>query len=411
MGLIEVKKSNYKKDIMKTIINKWQLVFLLFLNTLSLTPSYGQTVVDSIIRPGLAPGGMAVYEKGNKLCVFDDRTNHLLIYDGDSFALLQELEFSEAISDPFSFLGMIVDENKDELYIQIALSGVSIAIVDLIDDSILTEIPLPGLLPQTTNKFMYDQVLNKIFTGNLIVDLDSNTVSQNNLLGGGILNPVTHEVFGTNSNTGKLRIINLITQQVAEVDAVKNVFSMTLNWLENKVYIISCCPYAIWIYDRDDGSTKTFDYNNDSEYLHFNLGSNLVYTDAQISCQTTIIDGSTDNYFNLPMMGATSTIGFRYSTKHAYFVHSNFIGVYDETTQMFEKIQFNNPHDNQGGGNKLIAMNQTTGRVYVSHVQLYNSPDYNPIWVLQDAEMMTRPNVILHDIAAKKYTFFFRYKI
>jgi hypothetical protein len=94
---------------MNAIISKWQQVFFLLLNMLLLSPVFGQTVVDSIIRPGLAPAGLAVYEKGNKLCVFDDRTNHLLIYDGDSFALLKEIEFSEAISDPFSFLGMIVD--------------------------------------------------------------------------------------------------------------------------------------------------------------------------------------------------------------------------------------------------------------------------------------------------------------
>lgn len=396
---------------MLTRMNKWHWIFSLFIHALVLSPVSGQTVIDSIIRPGLAPAGLAVYETGNKLCVFDDRTNHLLIYDGATLALGKEIVFSHPPDDPFSYCGMAVNEAEGELYIGIGTRpDVRVAIVDLTGDSVLTEIPVPNLLPQSADGFVLDPVLNKLFLNNFnevfILDLSTNAVIKINLPVDGMhidmsLNPVTHEVFLANGVAPKLRIINGINNQLSEMNAVK-AFAMTVNWLENKVYIIAF-PYSFWIYDRDNGTIKTIDHHNDAEHLKFNPGSNLVYTDAEIACQTTIFDGSSDNYYNLPMQGATSVIGFRFATKHAYFVHSNFIGVFDEGSQMFEKIQFSNPHADQGGSNQLIAINQTTGRVFVSHVQFYDSPDYNPVWVLQDTETMNRPNILLHDISLGKY--------
>jgi YVTN family beta-propeller protein len=376
------------------------LAFSLLLNVLLLSPTFSQTVVGTITRPGLAPSGLAVYEAGNKLCVFDDRTNHLLIYDGATLALEKEIIFSQPISDPFSCSDMAVNETEGKLYICIGTEnwpekGVIIAIVDLVGDLVSAEISLPGLLPQTTPRFIYDQLINKIFIANLIVDLNSNAVTQNNLFSGGVLNPVTHEVFEENTNTGKLRIINLITNEISEVDAIENVADMTVNWLENKVYLLRYPGSAFWIYDRDDGSTKIINHDNDSESLVFNPGSNLVYTSAEIACRSTIVDGGSDNYYYLLMEGGAPSMAFCHATKHAYFAGNHFIAVFDETSQMLEKIDFAHPHAEKRSGIQYIAVNQTTGRVFVTSVMFYDAPDDNPIWVLQDSEMMTRPNVLL----------------
>ncbi len=395
---------------MFTRIISWSvsLLFLFIFTILIDCPTFGQIIVGTISRPGLAPDGLAVYETGNKLCVFDDRTNHLLLYDGATLALEKEIVFSQPIYDPFSFGGMTIDEAEGKLYICIGIEWgypdrVKVAIVDLVSDSLLTEIPIPGLLPQSMNGMAYDSELDQIFVADIyavyIVDCNANAVTKIDLPSDGAhyhmtLNPITHEVFFANSGVPKLRIVDGITHQLSEVDAPK-AFGMTVNWLENKVYIIQF-PYSCWIYDRNTGSTKVIHNQNDAEELYYNPGSNTVYTDAEIACQLTIFDGRSDNFFNLPIRGATTTMGFRYSSRHVYFVNEVSIGVFDETTGMFENIAFNHPHVGPSfTGSQFIAVNQVTGRVYIVHTDYYGSPDENPIWVLQDTEMMVRSNILL----------------
>ncbi len=390
---------NSTLSLIKRMKNFALLVFAL-LTLISNFPN-AQTVVDSIKRAGLWPAGLAVYETGNKLCVFDDRTNHLLIYDENSFSLIKEIVFSQPIDDPNSFDDMVVDETKEKLFICLGIGiwpnkGVMVAVVDLLGDSTITEILLPDLLPQSANKFIYDQTINKIYVGSKVIDLASFTVSQNTLGVSGLLNPLTHEVFSPVSNTGKLKIINLITEQVTEVDAITNVYGIGLNWIENKIYLVTH-PYAIWLYDHDTGEKKWLVTHNDSDGLYFNPGGNNMYSSAEIACRTSIINGSDDSFFNLQVDGGDPAIGFRYATRHTYFVNHNHIGVYDEISQMFEKIEFHNPHSYMTSGQRLIAVNQTTGRIYATFSSGYNAPDYSPIWILQDSEMFTRPNVFLSD--------------
>jgi YVTN family beta-propeller protein len=403
-----VATGNFNVSLIKTLKHFGFIAFLL----LSLIPSLlnAQTVVDSIKRGGLWPAGLAVYETGNKLCVFDDRTNHLLVYDENTFVLLKEIVFTKPIYDPDSFGGMIIDEIEGKLFVCIGIAWgspdrVRVAVVDLIGDSILTEIPIPSLLPQSVHGFVLDQAINKIYLNNnydlFVVDLGTEAVLKITLPGlhsktGLSVNPITHEVFLTDTFDGdKLFIIDGITYNITQIDA-PFADAMAYNWQENKVYIITI-PFRIWIYDCDTGEEKWIEHHNDSEQMYYNPGGNNVYTSAEIACRTTIINGSDDNFFNLQVAGGLPAMGFRYETKHTYFVNHNHIGVYDEISQMFEKIEFNNPHSYMTSGRYLIAVNQTNGRIYVTFSSGYNAPDYSPIWILQDTEMFTRPNVFLSD--------------
>lgn len=400
-------KSIYHFTLAQTtirMIRQFALTFVLI--TYMVSSLFGQIVVDSISRPGLAPDGLAVYETGNKLCVFDDRTNHLLIYNALTLALEKEIVFNDPISDPNSFGGMVIDEAEGKLYIAIGIGwgypyNMKVAIVDLIDNSLLDEIPIWGLLPQSISGFAYDQVIRKIFIFMwdhwvFVLDLNTDLVTEITLNGtycGMALNPITHEVLIGNREMPKLSIINGITYQISEIDAVE-ANALTVNWLENKAYILTI-PFTLWILNIDDGSYITNTNIWDSESLIFNPGSNKVYTSAEIGCVSTIVDGISDNFFNLPMEGGAPIMGFRHATKHAYFVSNHFIAVLDETTQMLEKINFDHPHAAMRNGIQHMAVNQTSGRVFVTSVSFYYSPDYNPIYVLQDTEMMTSPNVLI----------------
>jgi len=384
----------------------------LLVNMLLLSSATGQSVAGAITHPGLAASGMAVYEKGNKLCVFDDRTNHLLIFDGASLSLDKEIIFQDYISDPFSCIGLVVDEKEGRLYACLGHENwpqkwAMVAIVDLVNDSPPLEIAINGLLPQSAVGIALDPETKKIFlwgfhTEVFVLDLTTNLVTRINMSATHLaLNPVTHEVFiaaGTD-----IWILNGSTLQLSfGIKATgTQVYDMVVNYIENKLYLITVAPFITSIYDRDDGSMKQLDDLNDSMSLFFSPGSNHVYTSAEIACRSTVIDGKTDQWYYLPMEGGAPAMGFRHSTQHAYFVSTHFIAIFDETTQMMEKMAFNHPHAEMRSGEQLIAVNQTTGQIFVSSVSLYDPPDENPVWVLQDLEMMTRPNILLggRDIA------------
>jgi YVTN family beta-propeller protein len=405
--VIMIKQNNrltFTQRYIRTILGI--LGFIAF-NGVSGPSLLGQSVIGTINRPGLAPSGLVVYERGNKLCVFDDRANNLLIYNGESLALTKEITFNQTVSDPFSLGGMAVNEKEGNLYILIGVEGTypdraRVVVIDLTSESILSEITIPGLLPQSMNGFAYDQEIGKIFLTNsyqiFTLDLGSNVVTTINLPDAAhldlSLNPVTHELFIANLHDPILRIVNGITNQLSEVVAVK-AFGMTVNWLENKVYIIQALPYRCWIYDRGKGSTKIIDNKNDAEHLIFNPGSNLIYTNSEIGCRSTIIDGATDQLFNLPMESGTSAIGFRHLTKHTYYVGNHFIAVYDDCTDMLIKMDFDHPHSWDPSSLEYIAVNQATGRIYAVSTSFYDPPEENPIWVFQDNALMTQPNLLL----------------
>lgn len=387
--------------------NTLSLAFSFLLNLLLLSSTFGQTVVGTITRPGLAPAGLAVYEKGNKLCVFDDRTNHLLIYDCATLNLKKEIIFRNSISDPFSYVGMAVNEKEGKLYACLGHENwpekwVMIAVVDLVSDSLSIEIPILGLLPQSATGIAYDPEINKIFlcgfhNNVFTVDLNTNVVTKLNIIATHLaLNPLTHEVFIASGTD--IWILNGNTLHLTfwtKVDCFQ-IYDMTMNWIENKLYLITAAPFTTHVLDRDDGSVKELDDVNDSMSLFFSPGGNLVYTSAEIACKSTVIDGQTDNWYYLPMEGGAPSMGFRNSTKHSYFVGEKIIAAFDEISQMLVRLTFDHPHAETGSsGEQHIAVNQTTGQVFVTRVSLYNPPDDNPIWVIQDTPMLTHPNVLL----------------
>lgn len=90
-----------------------------------------------------------------------------------------------------------------------------------------------------------------------------------------------------------------------------------------------------------------------------------MYTSSEINSISSIIEGSSDAYFNLPMRSPTGAPAVRYSTNHVYYAGSDYIAVLDDSTQLLEVIPIENPHAHEGGVKaNEITINQNTGRVY-----------------------------------------------
>jgi len=210
------------------------------------------------------------------------------------------------------------------------------------------------------------------------------------------VNPVTHEVFVTRAQqtgaTSFLEIIDGVLLQKSSVFGIGGgALGIGVNWIENKVYVTTGGGVGVpfRVYDRDTGSITPIAADNDATVFAFDHVNDRVYSDAEVNSISTIIDGPSDAFFNLPMVGATTDVEFRHATGHVYFGNPDFIGILDQGTQLLEMIPIDNP--NQGGviiGG--IAINQTSGRVYV-----INDSRLNFVTVIQDTEDMIRPPIYL----------------
>jgi YVTN family beta-propeller protein len=206
------------------------------------------------------------------------------------------------------------------------------------------------------------------------------------------VNPVTHEVFISNFFQLYLDIINGVTLEHTTQSGGNYPHGpgLGVNWLENKIY--TSYGYGIGsaflIMDRDSGAQKQIYPDNDSLSFIFNPNSNRIYSNSEVNAISTIIEGDTDEFFNLPMLQGAAALGIRYSTNHVYFANDNFIIIVDDNTQLVELIKID---DTEEGGilTSQIAVNQTTGRVYV----INDGVNLPFVTVLQDTEAMSRQPV------------------
>jgi YVTN family beta-propeller protein len=365
------------------------IALILFMTLLLPALLCGQTVVGTITRPNFRPFSVAVYETGNKIFVADDASGRVYIYDGANNA---ELGF---VSIGAKIHAMVVDETKGKLYAA-SLEKRKIGVVNAVTGAFI------GYLSGTySNVFdlTQDQNLGKVYALSLegLTQIDVATDSETNIPGfdgGGFqsmaVNPVSHEIFVTRFIQNVLEIVDGMSLTKTTISGLGGL-GIGINWTENKAYISTGGGVGVpfRIYDHDTGSITPIAADNDATVFAFDHATNRVYTDAEVNSISTIIDGPSNAFFNLPMAGATTDVAFRHATGHVYFGNPDFIGILDQETQMLEMIPIDNP--NQGGviiGG--IAINQTTGRVYV-----INDSRLNFVTVVQDTEDMIRPPIYL----------------
>jgi hypothetical protein len=142
---------------------------------------------------------------------------------------------------------------------------------------------------------------------------------------------------------------------------------VAINWTENKAYV-SYCPSAgfegVCIYDRDTNTRQNIDTTNDAtEPLVFNPSVNRLYSDTEVNAITTIFNGATNAFTNIPLVQALTAVDVHYATDNVFYAGAS--GTYvmkGSTGQIIAQFPV-------GASCSLcisaIAINQTTGRVYV----------------------------------------------
>jgi len=350
---------------------------------LTLAPLTGQSTVTTATRAGLDPTAMAVFETGNRLFVADKASGNLYMFDGTT---LEELN---AVPLDFDWvIGMVIDETCGKLYAADYWLVRKIAVIDAWTGALIRYIE--GLdIPGQTPELVIDQDLHKVYasfrtTYQIDVATDAVTVLP---VTDGIadmeLNPVTHEVFLCGYQGDRLNIVNGVTLAHTTIPDLQG-WGVGVNPLENKVYLcyFNMGEYhdTIAVYDRDDGSLNPLPVANDAVNITFNPVSNRMYTSAEINAVASIIDGSSDEFFTLPLDHPTARPDIRVATNHVYYTGMDYIGVLDDATQLLAVIPMVNP---------MIAVSQSTGRIYVHQPDLKQ----DNLLILQDQELITRPPV------------------
>ncbi len=345
------------------------VVFTAFLTA----PLFGQTVVDSITYPAsFRPWSLAIYETGDKLFV-RDRDEKLLVYDGTSLSLLADLP----VAYRPGYSGTIIHEQGGKLYATAWYPlADSITVVNTVTNELIGYIQVKS----PSGYFAKDEDLGRVYNiGGFpdkylyVIDVFTDSIIESIPLSGGAIingidvNPVTHEVFigyMTVNSGEKLDVVDGLKLTCITMDS-PNGHGMVVNWLENKVYRELGSLDGFWVYDRDIDSVTNYVTGNDATVEVFNPTTNRVHTSSEVNGESTIIECASDSSFDIPLFSGAVCVGIHYTSNHVYYVGYDSIAVLEGSTlEWLAKIpniwvEKPNVFD--------IAINQTTGRVFVSY--------------------------------------------
>ncbi len=347
-----------------------------------------QEMIGTIDQAGLQPFAMAVYETGQKLCVYDREHTQLFIYDEKSLQLLNQIALPCFWN---SGVDMAVDEKNARLYIG---RNQRLAIVDLAANSLLKDLifPIRGSYGFFQN-MSFDETLRKIFvllsTHILIYDIPGDSCRYYPFPSLGLrshlaVNPVTHEAFICNLHEDHMDILDGRTEVLSRLPAIPG-RAVCINWQENKVYLTHVQWGGYWLINRNTGWSGYLSLVCDATWLSYNPAVNRIFSNAEFDNRMVIIEAD-DSMSSLPMISSGPQI--RHKTSHLYFATGDFIGVLDGAGLAIQLMSL--PNYDYIVPVMSGAVNQGSGRVYFGL-------EYDRIVVLQDRETLMRPHMLLGD--------------
>jgi YVTN family beta-propeller protein len=359
-----------------------------FLALLTRNPLSAQTVVGKITKPDLVPTAVAVYEKGNEVCIADKTSGNLLIYDGTTLAELGSVPLGlGAVS------WMVVNETFGKLYATNFdfYPLVHVTVVDLDAMTFLRDLDLNDSFPILTHDEGWDKLYVLNGGGLYQVDVATDAITPIPGPSGKLnediaLNPVTHEIYISQMGPG-LTIVDGSTLSVASFPDFRSL-GVGINWIQNKAVLgYAKAPgvdFDMCVFDHITNSIVPLpDIKNDGTEFAFNPSSQKMYSSSEIYRKSAIIEGATNAFFNLGMDSPTARPEIRYSTNHVYYPGQDYIGVLDDATQLLSVISVPNANPSNSVY-QSAAVNQTTGRVYVINDGLA----LNFVTVLQDEPVL-----------------------
>jgi YVTN family beta-propeller protein len=346
-------------------------------------PLAAQIPLAPITRPSFQPHAVAVYEGGNRLFVADDVSGNIFTYDGTTHAELASTFVGAGMQD------MAVHEASAKLY-AIQSASNQLVVLDAMTGAFLRFVS--GAYSGFA-EILVDQTLNKVWVrsdeGLRQIDVATNVATMVPGVNGEDmdLNAITHELFVATYIPAKLYGVNGTTLAVTLLLENYPALGIAVNWQENRVYLSSGTAASIVSYDRDTATTQYVAENDAATMLVYDPVRNRTISGAEVNSRSTIIEGN-DSSFNLPMESGSAWLGIRHATGHVYYVAEDHVTVLDQATHVVQRFPI--PNDTQPGGFADIAINQTTGRVYIVADA---AEDF--VTVFQDTEKLQRPPLFL----------------
>jgi DNA-binding beta-propeller fold protein YncE len=340
-----------------------------------------------ITDSSMIPTAVAVFEAGNKLYVADDGNHAIRIFDGTTLAELGSIPVSTPI------IHMEIDESANKLYAPAFLPGASesptIAVTDLVHDRVLHVLDSGGY-----SQLVKDEELDRMYVsyngGVSAINVATDTVlSIDGITGGNSLtsmavNPTTHELFVANwsQNDDVLYIVDPDTLEVSTEPDLQGL-GVTVDWLDNKVYVPYCGATlgAIFcVHDRQTHETSILNVDNDSTRAIFSPLTGSVYSSSEVDRTSTVIKGADDSWQSVSLEpGGNGALAVRYSTGNVYYVMPSTTKVVDSYNQVVADVPAHDYVARGGEFDQDIAINQETGLVYVINDQMLGA-----VVVIQD---------------------------
>jgi hypothetical protein len=343
-------------------------------------PLPAQTLINTVNQPGLNPTCVTVWEGQDRVFIADS-SGIIFIYDGSTLSLLDTIT-----TDIEGINHLILIEKYGKLYAASQdLFKYNIAVIDANTGDLIRYMMDVGNFIQLDK----DEELGKVYSlyNSGFDQIDAATDSVKHIPGivGTVLsslavNPVTHEIFHLwGAYSPPLSVINPYTLTHSHVEI--GGYGIGVNWNENKIYV-GTLGGPFYIYNRNTGNVTETPTGNDATILVYNPTKNCTYTDIEVDGWTTIIDGSTDSSYNVPIMYPCRPY-VCYATNHVFYTSDPII-IMDGNTSKLTTI------GNMGVKEDALAINQVTRRIYAA--------TKGRIMVIQDQEgstlWPTAPNLL-----------------
>ena len=263
--------------------------------------------------------------------------------------------------------------NVDTNRIYVVSQGGKLAVIDGANDSLVTNVPLPG----PPGAVAVDPVRNRVYVSlpslNAVAVMDgaTNTLIQQPLPTGGTgstavaVNPVTHRVYVANRGSNSVTIIDGDAFAVMTTVGVGSAPStISVNPATNKIYVLNYFSQYLSVIDGSDNTVKSIELSRVPNSLALNPVTNRVYVSA-IFGFLMVIDGDTDAVLTSVKTGSLDVYPVAVNVlTNQVFVGEEFVGtvwiVDGATNAIVGKDTDGHPYT------RALAINPVTNRLVVA---------------------------------------------
>lgn len=341
-------------------------------------------VVGTIDIPDARPRSLGLFKTANLLLVHDTITESLLKFDTQTLQQVGTIPIE--LGD---WSNLVVVEEFAKVYIGDKIVNLDTDTVQTVETEQVYDWVYDPMLERVYGKGTSEVVRVDVATDALTV-LDIEAPGQYSDL---FVDPDTSELYIGDWGSRFLRIWDGNTLELLESIPDLGALGYAFNPLENKVYGGFCqntgdvqLASDFCIYDRDDGSIvrftaidDTFTVGNDATRFTFNGFANRMYSTSEVNAVTTLIDGETDDWLNVPFPGG-SEVHVRQTTGNAYYVQAGHLSDVPGASQA-SRILVMDPHYHQiiadidvarvpleqsGFVGSSVAIDEDEGLLYIS---------------------------------------------